>query len=76
MQTPIREIRMIRPGFYLGRAYLREKFALTFTLLNEEVEASGVAEGEPCWDGRSPRPEPPAVDDGMGGAEDEELDVG
>ncbi len=50
------EIRMIRPGFYLGRAYLRERFGLTFTLLNEEVEAAGVAQGEPCWDGRSPRP--------------------
>ena len=50
------EIRMIRPGLYLGRAYLREKFALTFTLHNEAVEAAGVAGGEPCWDGRSPRP--------------------
>ena len=63
------EIRMIRPGFYLGRAYLRETFALTFTLLNEEVEASGVAAGEPCWDGRAPRPEPAAAqEEGAAGA--------
>jgi hypothetical protein len=58
------EIRMIRPGFYLGRAYLRETFALTFTLLNEEVEAAGVAVGEPCWDGRGPRPVPPQMESG------------
>ena len=63
------EIRMIRPGFYLGRAYLRETFALTFTLLNEEVEASGVAAGEPCWDGRGPRPEPEAPDEPAGEGE-------
>ena len=60
------EIRMIRPGLYLGRAYLRETFGLTFTLHNEAVEAAGVAVGEPCWDGRSPRPEP----DETGGEEE------
>jgi hypothetical protein len=38
--TQIRdEIRMVRPGFYLGRAYLSRTFALNFTLLNREVEA-------------------------------------
>jgi hypothetical protein len=38
--TQIRdEIRMVRPGFYLGRAYLARVFALNFTLLNPEVEA-------------------------------------
>ena len=57
------EIRMIRPGFYLGRAYVRDTFALTFTLFNEEVEASGVAAGEPCWDGRGPRAEPEAPEE-------------
>ena len=31
------EIRMIRPGFYLGRAYLGRAFALNFTLYNEEI---------------------------------------
>lgn len=31
------EIRQIRPGFYLGRAYLGTLFGLNFTLYNEEV---------------------------------------
>ncbi len=35
------EIRLVRPGFYLGRAYVRGDFALNFTLYNEEIaEAS------------------------------------
>jgi hypothetical protein len=52
------EIRMVRPGFYLGRAYLSRVFALNFTLENETVEkeASGafLAKGrieEDCWPG-------------------------
>lgn len=53
------EIRMIRPGLYLGKAYLREKFVLTFTLHNEEVEAAGLwPQEEECWDGTGPRPQP------------------
>ena len=32
------EIRMIRPGFYLGRAYLDRAFILNFTLYNEELD--------------------------------------
>ena len=32
------EIRLIRPGFYLGRAYLGSIFGLNFTLYNAEVE--------------------------------------
>jgi hypothetical protein len=40
--TQIRdEIRMVRPGFYLGRAYLSRVFALNFTLRNAEVEKAG-----------------------------------
>ena len=31
------EIRMIRPGFYLGRAYFGTLFGLNFTLYNEDV---------------------------------------
>jgi hypothetical protein len=31
------EIRMIRPGFYLGRAYFGTLFGLNFTLYNEQV---------------------------------------
>jgi hypothetical protein len=37
--TQIRdEIRMVRPGFYLGRAYLARVFGLNFTLLNPEID--------------------------------------
>ena len=31
------EIRMVRPGFYLGRAYLDRGFLLNFTLYNDEI---------------------------------------
>jgi hypothetical protein len=50
------EIRMVRPGFYLGRAYINRAFILNFTLLNEEVAAaqeatflSGGDVGADCW---------------------------
>jgi hypothetical protein len=56
------EIRMIRPGFYLGRAYMNRMFLLNFTLYNEEVaerEAAGFAAGaavaEDCWPGEQAR---------------------
>jgi len=32
------EIRMIRPGFYLGRAYMDRAFILNFTLYNKEID--------------------------------------
>lgn len=35
------EIRMVRPGFYLGRAYIGKIFLLNFTLYNEDVAAQG-----------------------------------
>jgi hypothetical protein len=51
------EIRMVRPGFYLGRAYIARAFALNFTLYNAEVAenpgyafASGEVR-EDCWEG-------------------------
>ena len=31
------EIRMVRPGFYLGRAYIDRAFILNFTLYNKEI---------------------------------------
>ena len=50
------EIRMVRPGFYLGRAYINRAFILNFTLLNEDVaqaqEATFLAGGDvgaDCW---------------------------
>jgi hypothetical protein len=53
------EIRMVRPGFYLGRAYMGHVFLLNFTLYNEQVAESansgdfmktGVV-AEDCWQG-------------------------
>lgn len=56
------EIRMIRPGFYLGRAYMNRAFLLNFTLYNPEVadpEAESFAGGVPlvedCWTGEQLR---------------------
>lgn len=52
------EIRMIRPGFYLGRAYMDRAFVLNFTLYNEEIAGrDGAAflktgqRSEDCWTG-------------------------
>lgn len=52
------EIRMVRPGFYLGRAYLDRVFILNFTLYNKEIaERDGSAfnktgtVNEDCWMG-------------------------
>jgi hypothetical protein len=36
------EIRMVRPGFYLGRAYMDRVFLLNFTLYNDAVANRGV----------------------------------
>jgi len=56
------EIRMVRPGFYLGRAYTGKVFLLTFTLYNAEVaERDGPAFmqtgeiKEDCWPGTQSR---------------------
>lgn len=52
------EIRMIRPGFYLGRAYLGRAFVLNFTLYNEQIAEAGRANwiqtghtSDDCWIG-------------------------
>ena len=52
------EIRMVRPGFYLGRAYVDRTFLLNFTLVNADVaERDGKAfldtgkVAEDCWPG-------------------------
>jgi hypothetical protein len=51
------ELRMVRPGFYLGRAYLDRVFALNFTLTNGDLaERDGGAflngrGQEDCWSG-------------------------
>ena len=56
------EIRMIRPGFYLGRAYLDRGFALNFTLYDEVTDDKAredfVQTGEvqqECWPGTQTR---------------------
>jgi hypothetical protein len=56
------EIRMVRPGFYLGRAYMNRAFLLNFTLYNPEVaeaETEAFADGaeivEDCWTGEQVR---------------------
>ena len=54
---------MIRPSFYLGRAYTNRMFLLNFTLYNEEVaarEGPDFATGkttvaEDCWPGEQAR---------------------
>jgi hypothetical protein len=56
------EIRMVRPGFYLGRAYLDRIFILNFTLVNAEIAArdgptftkTGQSQ-EDCWTGTQTR---------------------
>ena len=51
------EIRMVRPGFYLGRAYLNRVFGLNFTLYNAQQAEAGLADfragkiSEDCWAG-------------------------
>lgn len=45
------EIRMIRPGFYLGRAYASNTFLLNFFLYNEEVAKAGGTAANECWSG-------------------------
>lgn len=56
------EIRMIRPGLYLGRAYLDKVFALNFTLYDKATDDRGredfVKTGkvqEDCWPGTQTR---------------------
>jgi hypothetical protein len=56
------EIRMVRPGFYLGRAYVGKVFLLNFILYNKSVaERDGPAYAktgkvaEDCWPGTQAR---------------------
>jgi hypothetical protein len=56
------EIRMVRPGLYLGRAYIDRAFALNFVLYNKEVAerdgpafAKGGRVNEDCWSGTQQR---------------------
>lgn len=56
------EIRMVRPGFYLGRAYANRMFLLNFTVYNPEIAEAGAASfagnapiAEDCWVGEQVR---------------------
>ncbi|MBI4756867.1 MAG: hypothetical protein HY778_15905 [Betaproteobacteria bacterium] len=56
------EIRMVRPGFYLGRAYIDRSFVVNFVLYNEQVAEGAKAEfmkagrvQEDCWVGTQRR---------------------
>ena len=56
------EIRMIRPGLYLGRAYANKVFLLNFVLYNSEAAEAGLAAfesgdatSEDCWTGEQIR---------------------
>jgi hypothetical protein len=59
------EIRMVRPGFYLGRAYIRRAFALNFTLIQKDVADAPHPEfmrgetAEDCWLGPQREQRPP-----------------
>jgi hypothetical protein len=53
------EVRMVRPGFYLGRAYMADSFLLNFTVYNDAAAKAGSDEfaktgkpaSEDCWVG-------------------------
>lgn len=56
------EVRMIRPGFYLGRTYSNRMFVAYFTLFNKEIAerdgekfSAGTAVAEDCWPGEQLR---------------------
>lgn len=56
------EIRMVRPGLYIGRAYVNRMLLLNFTLFNADVAAregaafaGGGLVAEDCWPGEQQR---------------------
>lgn len=55
------EMRMIRPGFYLGRAYMDRVFVLNFSLFSAEAASGGLAgfragqTQQDCWTGTQER---------------------
>jgi hypothetical protein len=55
------EIRMVRPGLYLGRAYMDHAFILNFVLYNKDLDKAGRAEfaagqiKDECWSGTQKR---------------------
>lgn len=51
------EIRMVRPGFYLGRAYLGKFFVLNFTLYNPDLAKTPASDKsqDSCFTGKTTR---------------------
>ncbi|MBT0963705.1 hypothetical protein [Denitromonas iodatirespirans] len=56
------EIRMVRPGLYLGRAYIDRSFVVNFVLYNKAIDEAGKADylktgktAEDCWTGTQQR---------------------
>ena len=56
------EIRMVRPGFYLGRAYIDRSFVVNFVLYNDEIAEAAKADfmqtgttAQDCWTGTQQR---------------------
>ena len=55
------EIRMVRPGLYLGRAYMDHAFILNFALYSKDLDKAGRVEFETgqikddCWSGTQKR---------------------
>ncbi|MGD9984527.1 MAG: hypothetical protein AB7S51_10275 [Porticoccaceae bacterium] len=55
------EIRMVRPGLYLGRAYMDHAFGLNFVLYNKKLDRAGRADfiagkiANDCWEGTQAR---------------------
>lgn len=73
------EVRIVRPGFYLGRAYFGQRFALNFTLLDPGVPAGtppSTATEEDCHAASAGRDVPLAVVDRPRGRADDRRDGG
>jgi hypothetical protein len=49
------EIRMVRPGFYLGRAYMDRFFVVNFTLHDGKSAGAAAAAAEDCFTGEQAR---------------------
>nr|ART38220.1 F308 [uncultured bacterium] len=55
------EIRMVRPGLYLGRAYMDHAFGLNFVLYNKKLDKAGQTDflagkvTDDCWSGTQKR---------------------
>jgi hypothetical protein len=72
------EVRIVRPGFYLGRAYFGQRFALNFTLLDPAIAPptpplTGIQEDCHGAEGKVPAARNRAADRGDRGPRDQRL---